>query len=144
MKPALELKMSSLDELPSVATALLDFAGDTRIFLFYAPMGGGKTTLIKELCLQLRSGDHFSSPTYSIINEYDYPGGKIYHFDLYRLKNQAELLDLGIEEHLGHDTYCFFEWPDLVEGLIDKSYVKIEMEINGNARYIRGTHFKVR
>lgn len=141
MKAGLELNIGSEAELPSAAKAILDFTGDARIILFYAPMGAGKTTLIKELCLQLGSGDHFSSPTYPIINEYDYPGGKIYHFDLYRLKSQEELLDLGIEEHLSLNNYCFFEWPDLAEGLIEKNYVKIEMAVNGNFRYIRGTHF---
>jgi tRNA threonylcarbamoyladenosine biosynthesis protein TsaE len=140
MKPGLELKMTTLDELASTAAAILDFAGKTKIILFYAPMGGGKTTLIKELCLQLGSRDSFSSPTYSIINEYDYPGGKIYHFDLYRLKSQEELLNLGIEEHLTFGNYCFFEWPELVEGLINDKYVKIEIEVKQNIRYIRGSH----
>ena len=139
MKPTLELDISDVNVISSYAKAILDFAQDRKIFLFDAPMGAGKTTLIKELCIQLGSGDHFSSPTYSIINEYDYPGGKIYHFDLYRLNSQEELLDLGIEEHLSLGNYCFFEWPELVEDLIGTNYLKIVIEVNGNNRYLRGS-----
>jgi len=141
MKAGLELDISNLNDISSFAKAILDFAGDTKIFLFDAPMGAGKTTLIKEICIQLGSGDHFSSPTYSIINEYDYPDGKIYHFDLYRLKSQEELLDLGIEEHLSFGNYCLFEWPELVESLIGGNYLKIEIKVNENNRYLRATHY---
>ena len=137
--PELELNISDLKEASSVAKSLLDFAGDTKLFLFYAPMGAGKTTLIKELCKQLGSKNHFSSPTYSIINEYEYSNGKIYHFDLYRLKSEEELLDLGIEEHLESNNYCFFEWPELVEALVPSSYLKIEITVTGNNRYLRAT-----
>jgi tRNA threonylcarbamoyladenosine biosynthesis protein TsaE len=111
--------------------------GNQKIILFDAPMGAGKTTLIKELCVALGSPDSFSSPTYSIVNEYHYPGGKIYHFDLYRLKNIDELYDLGIEEYLDSGHYCLFEWPQLVEDMININYKKIEIEVNGNIRYIR-------
>jgi len=141
MKAGLELDISDLNNISSFAKAILDYAPDTKIFLFDGPMGAGKTTLIKELCIQLGSGDHFSSPTYAIINEYDYPEGKIYHFDLYRLKDQEELLDLGIEDHLSFGNYCFFEWPELVESLIGSDYLKIEMKVNGNDRYLRASHF---
>lgn len=141
MKAELELDISDLNDIPSYAKAILDFAPDTKIFLLDAPMGAGKTTLIKEICIQLGSGDHFSSPTYSIINEYDYPDGKIYHFDLYRLKSQEELLDLGIEEHLSFGNYCFFEWPEFVENLLGSDYVKIEIKVKENNRYLRASHF---
>ena len=139
MKAILELDISDINDISSYAKAILHFAPDTKIFLLDAPMGAGKTTLIKELCIQLGSGDHFSSPTYSIINEYSYPNGKIYHFDLYRLKHQEELLDLGIEEHLSFGNYCFFEWPQQVESLVGSDYLKIEIEVNENNRYLRAT-----
>jgi tRNA threonylcarbamoyladenosine biosynthesis protein TsaE len=139
MEPGLNLDISDLGRMSSFAETLLDFAEGKKIFLFYAPMGAGKTTFIKELCIQLGSVDNFSSPTYSIINEYHYPGGKIYHFDLYRLKNAEEVLDLGIEEYLHADNYCFIEWPGLAEIFIEGQYLKIEMEMNKNTRYLRAT-----
>ena len=141
MKPSLELIINNTDELQTVTDTLLNFIDETRIVLFYAPMGGGKTTLIKELCKKLGSRDNFSSPTYSIINEYLGPQQKIYHFDLYRLKTTEELFDLGIEEYLNSGNYCFFEWPELVEAIIDNKYIKIEIEVKENIRYLRATKF---
>lgn len=137
----LEITSSTLADLTDAAKAILDFAGDTKLFLLYAPMGAGKTTLIKEFCKQLGSKDHFSSPTYAIINEYACSNGKIFHFDLYRLKNEEELMDLGIEDYLNGENYCFFEWPDLLEQLIDVSYIKIEIKVNNNIRYLRILQF---
>lgn len=139
MNQTIDLKLNSTGDLQSVARDLLAFAGDNRIFLFYAPMGAGKTTLIKELCTQLGSADSFSSPTYSIINEYKGPSGKIFHFDLYRLKSQDELFDLGVEELLDGRQYCFFEWPELVEDLLEVNYIRIDMEVKENSRYLRAT-----
>jgi len=141
MKPSLELIINNTDELQTVSDTLLNFIDETRIVLFYSPMGAGKTTLIKELCKKLGSRDNFSSPTYSIINEYLGPQQKIYHFDLYRLKTEAELFDLGIEEYLNSGNYCFFEWPELVEAIIDNKYIKIEIEVKENIRFLRATKF---
>ena len=132
-----ERKIESLDELRLVAKELLQLEPSNRIFLFEAPMGAGKTTLIKECCKVLGSVDHFSSPTYAIINEYTCPTSKIFHFDLYRLKNEEELYDLGIEDYLTNEVYCFFEWPALVEKIIDMRYLKIEITLKENIRYLR-------
>lgn len=133
-----ERQISSETELPGVATALLEAAGDQRIFLFDAQMGAGKTTFIKALCRSLGSTDSFSSPTYSIVNEYNCPGGKIFHFDLYRLKDLGELMDLGIEDYIDSGHYCFFEWPELVKELVS-DYLLVEIKVNGNIRYLRAT-----
>lgn len=138
MNPAVyEKEIRSLDELSLVAKEILQIQPSLRLFLFYAPMGAGKTTLIKECCKVLGSQSHFSSPTYSIINEYETPNSKIYHFDLYRLKNEEELYDLGVEDYISGKDYCFFEWPHLVENMIDVSYLKIEIEQKENIRYLR-------
>lgn len=137
MATSLQLELQNPSGLPAVAKALLDFAAPHRIFLFDAPMGAGKTTLIKELCRQLGSTDAFSSPTYSIVNEYSSPNGKLFHFDLYRIKDQEELLDLGVEDYLDGKHYCFLEWPELAENFLDKNYVKVLIHVNENIRYIR-------
>ena len=141
MNSVIEIPINNLNELPALAKLLIEFAGDLRHFLFYGPLGAGKTTLIKEVCSVLECEDNYSSPTYSIINEYHYPAGKIFHFDLYRLKNMVELMDLGIEDYLGSGSYCFFEWPQNVETLVNKNHLKIEIEPDGNNRYIRITKF---
>jgi len=141
MNSVLELPINHLNELRDIARFILNFAGDTRHMLFYAPMGAGKTTFIKELCQELGSADQFSSPTYSIVNEYQYKDGKIFHFDLYRLNSSEELMDLGIEEYLNSNQYCFFEWPEKAEAFLSPNHLKIEIEMDENNRYLRATKF---
>lgn len=138
----MEIRIKHESELNEVAKKILSLDKNAKIFLFDAPMGAGKTTLIKQLCKQLGSHDNFGSPSYSIVNEYSYANGKIYHFDLYRLKSVDELYDLGIEEYLDSGNYCFFEWPELLEELIKISYkkIKIEVDVVNNIRYIRITN----
>ena len=136
MKKSLVITCKAIEELPGAASEILHFAGDVKVLLFFAPMGAGKTTLIKEICRKLGSDDNFSSPTYSIINEYGYPGGKIYHIDLYRLKDATELLDLGMEEYLQSGNYCFFEWPELALDLVPSSYINVKIELKGETREI--------
>ena len=107
-------------------------------------MGAGKTTLIKEFCHQLGSSDNFSSPTFTIVNEYFIPPqpttGKlpqvtcIYHLDLYRLKNFEEVLSIGIQEYLNSGNYCFIEWPELAETLLPPDAVKIFIKPDGEVR----------
>lgn len=141
MSSVIEIPVDNLNELPGLSKLLVDFAGEARHFLLYGPMGAGKTTFIKELCLVLGSSDNFGSPTYSIVNEYKAGSGKIYHFDLFRLKTAEELMDIGIEEYLSSGNYCFFEWPEKVESLVDKGHLRIDIEPDGNNRYIRITKF---
>ena len=139
MSSELSITVYSPEELPAAAASLLEFAGANRIFLFNAPMGAGKTTLIKALCKNLGSTDSFSSPTYSIINEYAGPAGKIFHFDLYRVKSTEELLDLGAEEYLSSGDYCFVEWPDLIRKFIEDPFIEIDIKVDENIRYLRGS-----
>lgn len=136
----LEISVLSVEELPNVAHSILKFAEDKKVFAFYGDMGAGKTTLIKEICKQLGSADSFSSPSYSIVNEYlmneaeSKIRNKIYHIDLYRLKRIEEAIEVGIEDYLSGESYCFIEWPELVERLLPDDVVKIEMKPDGNLR----------
>ena len=129
----------SESEVNVLAEQLLHFAGDCRVFLFEGPMGAGKTTLIKALCHCLGSSDSLSSPSYSLVNEYHYPAGKLFHFDLYRLNAEQDLLDLGIEEYLDSGYYCFVEWPEKMLPLIESVYMTIFIHVEKNIRYIRAT-----
>ncbi len=128
----------SQEQLSEIAGQLLRYAGNHKVFLFYAQMGAGKTTFIKQLCKQLGSTDHFSSPSFSIINEYDSPNGKLVHFDLYRIKHPEELYDLGIEEYLDSGAYCFVEWPEMLEGMVNRPFVKVSITTLENSRYFHG------
>lgn len=86
-----------------------------NILLLKGNLGAGKTTFTQFLLKNLGSEDEVNSPTYSIVNEYNTPKGKIYHFDLYRLKNIEEVYDIGIEEYLDNAFLCIIEWPEVYE-----------------------------
>lgn len=117
----------SLSELPLIAQKVLAAAQTPKVFLFFGEMGAGKTTLIKEICAALGTTNPVSSPTFSLVNEYEYPKGLIYHFDCYRLKTPTEALDMGIEEYLYSGNYCFIEWPEKIAGLWPEKYVKLTL-----------------
>jgi tRNA threonylcarbamoyladenosine biosynthesis protein TsaE len=133
----------SLEVLHEVAKDIVANLGDNKIILFYGEMGSGKTTLIKEICKELGVTDPMSSPTFAIVNEYKTKPtpspsreGKVYHFDLYRIKNLTECLDIGMEEYLYSGNYCLIEWPDVAKEIIPENAVKINIEGVGNLRSI--------
>jgi tRNA threonylcarbamoyladenosine biosynthesis protein TsaE len=128
----MEILINQENELPTAASSLLKFAGNRKIFLFHGEMGVGKTTLIKSLCLQLGMVDNVSSPTYSIVNEYVFPEGRIFHFDFFRIKNETEAFDIGLEEYLMSGEYCFIEWPEMIAGLWPQNYTEIKLVENEN------------
>ena len=124
-----EIVVRSQEELPEAAKELLDYCKYEKIFAIYGKMGAGKTTFIKALCKQLGSEDSFSSPTFSIVNEYaaDKP---IYHMDLYRVKDIQEAMDIGVEEYLFSGNYCFIEWPEVIEPVLPDETVNVKIETN--------------
>ena len=85
-----------------------------KILFLNGPIGAGKTTIIKNLCSQFGVKEVVSSPTFSILNEYNYNDEKIFHFDFYRIKNFKEILDIGIYDYIDSKSICFIEWGDLV------------------------------
>ncbi len=94
-------------------------------------MGSGKTTLIKEIVKQLGVDEVASSPTFSLVNEYHSDKGEIiYHFDFYRIENEEEAFDIGVEEYFYSDHWCFIEWPEKVENLLPLESVAIHLTIN--------------
>ena len=131
------LVSENLEQLPRIAKEILKYTSPHKKFLFYAEMGVGKTTLIKELSLQLGVTDIVNSPTFSIVNEYVISSNeKVYHFDFYRLEDEKEAFDIGCEEYFfGHD-YCFIEWPERTPNLINDDMVKIKMRLEGVRRVI--------
>ena len=128
----MNVPVKSLDELRSAAEKLVSFAGDEKIFLFYGDMGAGKTTFIKSLCECLGAKENVTSPTFSIVNEYQGDVAKIYHFDFYRLKKQDEALDMGYEEYFYSGDYCFIEWPEKIAGLLPEHYIRVDIQVLSN------------
>lgn len=122
----------SLQELPAFATDFWQQAGNTKVFLFYGEMGAGKTTIIEALCSARGVKEHTSSPTFSIINQYGYKeGGEeklIYHIDLYRLKDEEEIIQAGVEDCVYSGAICMIEWPQKAPHLFDENVAKIFIE----------------
>ena len=139
----IKIKIKNLSELPRAATQILEEAEGNRIFLFYAEMAMGKTTLIKELCKQLGVEDNVSSPTFSIVNEYAGKQEKIYHFDFYRIKDEQEAFDLGYEEYFYSGNYCFVEWPEKIENLLPENAVSISITGNGEGERMIELHLPI-
>ena len=122
----------TLAELPEVAAMLLEQI-NSKTLLFYGEMGVGKTTLVKALASKLGVKDAISSPTFSIVNEYQLPNDTLYHFDFYRIKNDAEVLDIGIEDYFETSFWKFIEWPEKVSSnLLPRESIKIQLTKNTN------------
>ena len=117
----------TLNEIDTVAKKLLEKL-ESKIILFNAPMGAGKTTLIKSICKQLGVENEVTSPTFSLVNEYKGTFTDVIHFDLYRLETYDQLIDIGIDYYLEKDAFCLIEWPELsISFLSDYQYIKIEI-----------------
>lgn len=125
----MNLTISTLEELPGVGKKILATHPDKKVFLFNGNMGAGKTTLIKELSKQLGVKDSISSPTFSIVNEYQGTDSLIYHFDFYRLDDVAEAYDMGAEEYFFSGDYCFIEWPEIISNLLPPSDKCVSIDI---------------
>jgi tRNA threonylcarbamoyladenosine biosynthesis protein TsaE len=133
------IKINHISELSLAAKTLLASFANEKVFAFYAPMGAGKTTFIKNICKELGIQDNISSPTFSLVNEYvTSDGKKVFHFDFYRIKSTTEAYDMGYEDYLYSNAYCFIEWPEKIEELLPEHYVKITIDIvNADSRLIK-------
>jgi tRNA threonylcarbamoyladenosine biosynthesis protein TsaE len=126
-----------VDNLKVVVEKILSDFSDKKVFALYGEMGAGKTTLIKEFCKALNVSDNTSSPTYSLVNEYNAKTEeKVYHFDLYRLKSLKEALDVGCEEYFFSGNYCFIEWPQLVEDIVPWDTVRLSVVREGDSSVV--------
>jgi tRNA threonylcarbamoyladenosine biosynthesis protein TsaE len=123
--------------LHSAAKELIHNTGDKKILAFYGAMGAGKTTIIKAICEVLGAIDIVTSPTFTLVNEYKTTAGEsLFHFDFYRIKKTEEVFDFGIEEYFTSDSYCFLEWPELVEEILPSGTVRIQIEVTEDEQRI--------
>ena len=127
--------MNKTYRLSDIATIAKEVIKRTtsKTLLFYGEMGAGKTTLIKELCKELGTEDVTSSPTFSLVNEYRTISGEIvYHFDFYRITREEEAYDIGFEDYLYSDVWCFIEWPENVKNLVPLNATEVYLKVIDN------------
>lgn len=126
----------TLEDLSEVAQWVL-VQSKHPVLLFYGEMGAGKTTLIKNIADQLQVEDDVNSPTFSLVNEYfSKKAGTIYHFDFYRLNDETEALDIGLEDYLDSGQLCLIEWPDKIRNFLPSEFTSIQItEQNGSRNY---------
>lgn len=123
----------SLNEIDVVTNQILE-QNPNKVIFFYGEMGVGKTTLIKNLAKKLGFLGTTSSPTFSLVNEYQIDDNKlIYHFDFYRIKTEIEALDIGLDEYLYSENWCFIEWGEKISSLVPElhSIISIKLLPNG-------------
>ena len=118
-----------LDEIKDAAARFWDAISNEKVIAFHGNMGAGKTTFIHALCEVKAVKDVVGSPTFSIINEYYFPSGKIFHIDLYRLKDEQEAIRAGVEDCLYSDHICFVEWPERAASILPPGTVHVFIEV---------------
>ncbi len=131
-------KVPNIETLSEVARRFIkDWKGETH-FVLVGEMGAGKTTFIKAICETLGVTDSVNSPTFSIANEYTTGQGKpLYHFDFYRIEDEEEALDFGIEEYFESGALCFMEWAERIENLLPDRFVEVKItELDDKERVI--------
>ncbi|MFI5188422.1 MAG: tRNA (adenosine(37)-N6)-threonylcarbamoyltransferase complex ATPase subunit type 1 TsaE [Chitinophagales bacterium] len=132
----------SLEQLPQAAEAFWKIATGAQVIAFHGNMGSGKTTFIHALCDSLKVKDMISSPSFSIINEYFFLSNditkKIFHIDLFRLKDEQEAIQAGVEDCLYGDHICFIEWPEKIPSLLPDDTLHVFIEpVNDETRKLR-------
>ena len=130
----------SLDNINEVAKSFWKATEGKTVFAFHGQMGAGKTTFIHALCDAKGVKDVVGSPTFSIINEYEYDceGTKkvLFHMDLYRIKDEEEALRAGVEDALFSGYICLVEWPEKAPAIFPDGtiHVYIELVTDGTRR----------
>jgi tRNA threonylcarbamoyladenosine biosynthesis protein TsaE len=135
--------MEWITDLPGLAPVAREFwrlFNEEKVFAFHGAMGAGKTTFIHALCDARQVSSTVTSPTFSIINEYVFPDGKIFHIDLYRLRDEEEALRAGVEDCLYSGDICLVEWPEKAAGIFPTGTVHVYIEPVDKAR--RKIHVK--
>ena len=119
----------TFQDIQEAAATLWNSVKDRKILAFHGDLGAGKTTFIRALCSQLGIKDLVSSPSFSIINEYDSISGRVYHMDLFRIKDEDEAIRAGVEDCVNSGFTCLVEWPERAGGIFPSDTLNIYMEV---------------
>ena len=131
--PMKTIHITSQDELPQVAEAVIRALGRRTVVALRGEMGAGKTTLIREIVAQLGATDTVTSPTFALVNQYKGSGNRtIYHFDFYRIEELREAYDLGYEEYFYSGDICLVEWPEKIEPLLPENTIQVRITVDSD------------
>jgi tRNA threonylcarbamoyladenosine biosynthesis protein TsaE len=135
-------RLYGITDLSEITKELAQIISQFRVVTFTGNLGAGKTTLIKMLCAHLGVKETVNSPTFSLVNQYTIEGAEVgdvlFHIDLYRLNNEEEAFDAGIEEHLFSGHLCLVEWPEKAIGIIPDNTLRVEITTQDHEqRHIR-------
>ena len=127
------IHITSQEELPQVARAIIELLGRRTVVAFRGEMGAGKTTLIREIAAELGATDTVTSPTFAIVNQYKGQGNRrIYHFDFYRIEDLRGAFDFGYEEYFYSGDLCLVEWPEKIEPLLPENVVTVRITVDSD------------
>lgn len=127
------IHVNSIKDLPDAAEQFVKTMGDATVYAFHGEMGAGKTTFINAFCHRLGvEEDVTNSPSFAIINEYrsDTTAELIYHFDLYRIEDIDEALEIGVEDYFDCGALCFLEWPERIADILPDDTVHVDIYVN--------------
>ena len=128
----------TLNDIKTMAEAVWNAVADAKVIAFHGEMGSGKTTFIHALCEVKGVSSTIGSPTFSIINEYVFPGGTIFHIDLYRLQDEGEAIRAGVEDCLYSGNICLVEWPEKAPGIFPENTLNVYLDfIDSQTRRFR-------
>jgi tRNA threonylcarbamoyladenosine biosynthesis protein TsaE len=127
---------AELSEISSIANTICKFLNQYPILLLKGELGTGKTTLTQQILKSLEYSDAVNSPTFNIVNEYKINVDKtVFHFDLYRIKNERELDELGFIEYIDSGNICIIEWPEIAMNYFDTEYLELQIHHLNNKRH---------
>ncbi len=133
-----EFIVDNIEGLNNVADYIIQLSNVTKVFYLKGDLGAGKTTLVQKICKKLNTNDKVVSPSFALVNIYNSDFGEIYHIDLYRINDIEEAIDLGIEDYLYSDKFCFIEWADIIAPISPEVYFEINIKLlKNNSRHIK-------
>jgi tRNA threonylcarbamoyladenosine biosynthesis protein TsaE len=119
----------SIQDIRQVARECIKFANGRKVMAFHGEMGSGKTTLIHAICEEKNVTSAVTSPTFALVNEYNAPGGSIFHIDLYRLDDEQDAVRAGVEDCLYSGKLCLVEWPEKAPTIFPEDTVHLFIEL---------------
>lgn len=125
----MKLIMEDMGDLSRVASEILQASGEIRVVVFRGEIGAGKTTLIKQICLQLGVKEAVVSPTFGLVNSYQAFHGQVHHFDWYRINYEEEAIEIGWEEYVDSGEWLLVEWPEKIENLLPDAFMDVHLEV---------------